>query len=411
METSKLAIKSCLLPLAMLALLVILTACGSGGSPSSPSTTTGAVSAVALNSCNAPATLFSHATTATIASTVPANGDVNPYGVARVEKTMGNLKTGNILVSNFNNSKNKQGTGSTIVQVAPGGSVDLFAQIDAAKLPGACPGGVGLTTALVVLRSGWVIVGSLPTADGTSATAQAGCLIVLDSMGNPVETISGGLINGPWDMTAAEDNNGTAAQLFVTNVLNGTVAGNGSVVNQGTVVRVDLNTAKGSKPAVTSMTKIGSEFSQRTDPTALVIGPTGVGLSPANANSSSAKNGPTGQVLYVADTLNNRIQVITDPLNRTTTAGTGTTFTADSSLNGPLGLATDIIGNIYTVNGNNGFLNVFNPQGKKIASKQLDSTVVPGASPGAGNLFGLTVAPNGDVYFVDDGTNTLNVLH
>jgi hypothetical protein len=50
----------------------------------------------------------------------------------------------------------------------------VFAEIDASKLPGPCPGGVGLTTALVVLRAGWVIVGSLPTADGTSATAEAG---------------------------------------------------------------------------------------------------------------------------------------------------------------------------------------------------------------------------------------------
>jgi hypothetical protein len=82
----------------------------------------------------------------------------------------------------------------------------------------------------VVLESGWVIVGSLPTSDGTSASAQAGCLIVLDNMGNPVETFFGSLISGPWDMTAFED--GRKAKLFVTNVLNGTVAANGAVVNR-----------------------------------------------------------------------------------------------------------------------------------------------------------------------------------
>jgi hypothetical protein len=174
----------------------------------------------------------------TIASTVPANGDVNPYGVAKVESSTGNLEAGNILVSNFNNSSNLQGTGSTIVQVAPNGSVNLFAHIDPATLPGACPGGVGLTTALVVLRSGWVIVGSLPTTDGMPDTIGAGCLIVLNSMGEPVETFSGSLINGPWDMTA--EDSGQAAVLFVTNVLNGTVAAGGSVANGGTVVRVNL---------------------------------------------------------------------------------------------------------------------------------------------------------------------------
>ncbi len=56
---------------------------------------------------------LSHITT--VASTVPANGDVNPYGVAIVPVTMGALVKGSVLVSNFNNSSNLQGTGSTIV--------------------------------------------------------------------------------------------------------------------------------------------------------------------------------------------------------------------------------------------------------------------------------------------------------
>src|SRR5437879_327914 len=118
--------------------------------------------------------------TSVLASTVPSNGDINPYGVAVVPRSVGHLTQGNVLVSNFNDSSNLQGTGTTIMQVTPGGTVSLFAQIDAAKLPGPCPGGVGLTTALVVLQRGWVIVGSLPTKNGMSPTAKAGCLIVLD---------------------------------------------------------------------------------------------------------------------------------------------------------------------------------------------------------------------------------------
>jgi hypothetical protein len=145
---------------------------------------------------------------------------------------------GNLLISNFNNSANLQGTGTTIVQISPNGTVSLFAQIDASKLPGPCPGGVGLTTALSVLRSGWVIVGSLPTTDGTSKTARAGCLLVLNSHGNVVETFYGSLINGPWDMTSLDA--GGSADLFVTNVLNGTVAGGGKVVHGGTVTRLTL---------------------------------------------------------------------------------------------------------------------------------------------------------------------------
>lgn len=125
----------------------------------------------------------------TLSTTVPGNGDENPYGVALVPQTMGKLVEGRFLISNFNNGANKQGTGTTIVQIAPDGTFSLFAQIDPAKV--SCPGGVGLTTALVALHSGFVIVGSLPTIDGTPATIGAGCLIVLDSTGNVVETFSG----------------------------------------------------------------------------------------------------------------------------------------------------------------------------------------------------------------------------
>jgi hypothetical protein len=148
---------------------------------------------------------FQHVST--IASTVPSNGDVNPYGTVVVQHSVGKLIQGDILVSNFNNKANLQGTGTTIVEISPNGSLTLFAHIQASNLHGACPGGVGLTTALVVLERGWVIVGSLPTSNGTAATAKAGCLIVLNSNGTVVETFAGQPINGPWDMTAYDQGN------------------------------------------------------------------------------------------------------------------------------------------------------------------------------------------------------------
>lgn len=330
-----------------------------------------------------------------IVSTVPTNGDINPYGVAVVQNSIGKLTKGNILVSNFNNSANLQGTGTTIVQISPGGQRRLFAQINASTLPGACPGGVGLTTALVELQRGWVIVGSLPTTDGTSATAQAGCLIVLNSWGNVTETFSGSPINGPWDMTAFDA--GNQAALFVTNVLNGTVAANGNVVNRGTVLRLDLdvpNQGQG-QPTIESNTIIGSGFSQRTDPAALVIGPTGVGLS--------------GNTLYVANSLNNSIAAIPNALTRNSTAHTGNDVTSNGTLNDPLGLTIAPNGNILTANGNDGFLVETTPSGSQIDVQLLDHTGTP---PGGGCLFGLAVVPGGTgVYFVDDCTNTLNLLH
>jgi hypothetical protein len=333
-----------------------------------------------------------------VASTVPANGDVNPYGVALVKQTAGRLQAGHFLVSNFNNVKNQQGTGTTIVDVSPGGTVTLFAQLDSAKLPGSCPGGVGLTTALVVLNSGWVIVGSLPTADGMSATAQAGCLIVMDKQGTPVETFSGSGINGPWDMTAFD--RGSSVALFVSNVLNGTVAAGGKTVNKGTVIRIDLNTSDGAMPKLQATTTVASGLPERTDPNALVIGPTGLGLSFASTEAR--------RLLYVADTLGNRIAIVRDPLERSSPDGTGKALTQGGALNGPLGLAVARNGDVLTVNGNDGFAVETSPSGAQVAKVLLDNT--GGPPPGVGTLFGVAFDPSGQLYFVDDGSNTLNVL-
>jgi hypothetical protein len=353
----------------------------------------------------------------TIASTVPANGDINPYGVAQVRKTTGNLRVGHILVSNFNDSGNFQGTGTTIVDVAPDGSVSLFAALNPATLPGSCPGGVGLTTALVVLREGWVIVGSLPTSNQGTVFTGPGCLIVLDSLGNPVETFYGSLINGPWDMTASDGEHD--AKLFVTNVLNGTVQGGGAVVHGGTVTRLNLKVSAAVKPVLESITVIGSGFPERTDPAALVIGPTGVGLHAGcdgdrddcadhdDGDHGDRDHGDASR-LYVADTLSNRIAVIDHALTRTTSAGIGRTLTSGGSLNGPLGLVVTPGGHVLTVNSSDGFITEISPQGVQLAKVLLDNT---GSPPGAGTLFGLAFDPTAGVYFVDDGSNTLNLLH
>jgi hypothetical protein len=339
----------------------------------------------------------------TIATTVPTNFDENPYGVAVVPSSVGHLVQGDVLVSNFNNSDNQQGRGSTIVELPPGGlppntPAQVFAQITLP--PQACPGGVGLTTALTVFPSGWVVVGSLPTSDGMSATAQAGCLIVLNADGQVVRTISGGAINGPWDLVATQF--GNDAVLFVTNVLNGITPAdnaNNTVVNDGTVVRIVLDLAT-PFPQVDSETVIASGFPERTDPNALVIGPTGVGLSRNDA------------FLYVADTLGNRIAAIPTPLFLPgPILGSGLTVSKGGSLNGPLGLAMAPNGDIITVNSNDGNAVETTPFGAQVATTPLDTTPMTQALPGAGTLFGVAVTPGGNgLYFVDDGSNTLDQL-
>lgn len=162
------------------------------------------------------------------------------------------------------------------------------------------------------------------------------------------ETIHGSAIDGPWDMAASDD--GFIAQLFVTNVLHGTVAAGGAVVDRGTVVRLTLLTAFVSRPLVLEETTIGSGFRQRSDPAALILGPTGVGL------------GRDG-TLYVADTLSSRIAAIPNAAFRTSSDGTGRTVSHGGALNQPLGLVIAPNGNILTVNGGNGNLVETTPWG------------------------------------------------
>jgi hypothetical protein len=329
-----------------------------------------------------------------VSSTVPGNGDLNPYGVAVVRHSLGKLHKGDVLVSNFNNSLNQQGTGTTIVEISPGGHQSLFAQINAAHLPGACPGGVGLTTALTILRGGWVVVGSLPTNAGSPTSSKAGCLIVLNNRGQVVETFHGQGINGPWDMTAV--NFGRVSELFVTNVLNGTVAANSTrldtQVDKGTVLRLLVTTPDFGVPRLLNVTKIGSGFPEELDASALVIGPTGVGLG---------RNG----TLYVADTVNNRIAAIPNAVFRFSDDGTGRTVSEGGGINGPLGLAIAPGGDILVANSNDGNLVETTPSGNQVAVQ----TVNPA---GAGSLFGLAVAPHGaGIYLVDDALNNLDLLH
>jgi hypothetical protein len=326
-----------------------------------------------------------------VGSTVPANGDVNPYGIVNVRRSIGSLVRGDLLISNFNNAENLQGTGTTIVQASPTGSLSLFAQINPATLPGPCPGGVGLTTALAILPHGFVVVGSLPTSDGSAATAQAGCLIVLDKKGSVVETISGPPINGPWDMTSVDENWG--ATLFVTNVLNGTVASGETPTDGGTVVRIRLDIGnKHRPPKVAAMDVIANGFPERTDPAALVVGPTGVALS----NEGT---------LYVADTQDSRIAAVPHAENRhTPLEGGGTTIATGGYLKSPLGLTMAPNGDILTANGGDGNIVETTPIGAEF--QPFDT------GAGEGGLFGLVVAPQRQgVYFVDDADNTLGLLH
>jgi len=309
-----------------------------------------------------------------------------------VPDSIGALRAGELLVSNFNDKANNQGTGTTIDQISTAGKRSLFATINPHALPGNCPGGVGLTTALSVLPGGYVVVGSLPSSNGKSATAKYGCLIVLDSHGQPVSTIAGQQIQGPWDMTAVSQ--GADTTLFVSMVLNGGALKGVHTVKNSTVVRIRVRSGAGKPPKVLSEQVIANAIPWRDDPNALVIGPTGVAL---------AGNG----TLYLADTLDNRISAIAQAMTRTTPAHDGgTTVSHGEHLKQPLGLTMAPNGDILTTNAGDGKIVETTPTGSQLIAQTADKKT------GAGTLFGLVVAPHGNViYYTDDGDNSLRRLH
>jgi plastocyanin len=313
-----------------------------------------------------------------------------------VPSSAGKLQAGQLLVSNFNAKEsakeNGQGTGTTIVQISPAGKTSLFATIDAKTLPGSCPGGVGLTTALNILPGGYVIVGSLPTTNGKTATAKYGCLIVLDSEGKTVETIASKNIQGPWDSTAKSE--GSKTMLFVSNALNGGAAKGLKTIDNSTVLRIELESGEGQMPKVLSETVIAKGIPWIDSAEALVLGPTGLAL---------ASDG----TLYVASTEDSKILAVSEATTRTTAAAKGgSVLTEGGHLKEPLGMVLAPNGNIVTSNGGDGNMVEITPAGQQVAVQTADKKT------GAGSLFGFVVAPEGKgIYFVDDGENTLNLLH
>lgn len=338
--------------------------------------------------------LAGKSTVSLLSSTTPSNGDVNPYAIWPVTETVGSVTAGDVLVDNFNNKSNNQGTGTTIVDVHPNGQLGVFASLPS-TVPG-CPGGVGLTTAMVQLKTGWVIVGSLPSTDGKIGTAGDGCLLVLSPTGKLSGAISGPYLNGPWD--AAVQDGGSAATLFVSNTLVGLNRTGTAATNQGTVVRLSLSSSRTDPPKVTREQEVADGFPERADAAAFVKGPTGLVINPAGT-------------LYVADNLGNRISAIPQALTRTDSAGTGTTLTSGGQLANPLGMTLAPNGDLLAANATNGKIVEVTPSGKQVGEYYAIQDVGQDP-PGNGDLFDLAINQAGTgVLFVKDDTNTLALVH
>jgi DNA-binding beta-propeller fold protein YncE len=316
------------------------------------------------------------------ASTMPTKGDVNPYGVAFIKNNFqtgsGPLKHGDILVSNFNNAQNLQGTGTTIVRIPASGSPSLFFQ-------GAAP--LGLSTGLGTLQYGFVLVANLPTADGTSATAQAGSLLVINNQGKLIQTITSTQIDGPWDMTVVDE--GDRAIVFFSNAINGTVS------------RIDFSVS------ATGLTKlnhytIASGYMHQGDPAALFDAPTGLVFDKETDR------------LYVASTLDNAVFVVRDAKRRTTSNGPGDIIYQDNThLHGALAMAEAPNGHLLVTN--NDVINSDPNQPSEIVEFTKWGQFVKEipVDPNQGGSFGLAVNKVNDdtaiLAAVDDNTVSITI--
>ena len=330
-----------------------------------------------------------------IASTVPAEGDVNPYGLAVVPASAGRLTAGHVLVSNFNDKANVQGTGSTIVQVSPAGQTSLFA--DVARLPAgmACPGGVGLTTALGILPGGWVVVGSLPTTTG-------GALPGLEPGRVPDRAERPGHPGrdhhqqehrrplGPGRDVDRDVGAGVRLQRPGRQHHHQPRDPGDRQLHGGAPRLRPKNLGTTSPPALTSTTVVGSGYPWTADKAALVLAPTGLALG---------HNG----TLYVADTQTNTISAIPQATTRTTAqVATAGLLSAGGALDAPLGMTLAPNGDLIVVNGNNGNAVEITPAGRQLTTRTL-------VKNGAGDLFGIITMPNG-ILAVNDGTNALELF-
>jgi hypothetical protein len=320
-------------------------------------------------------------------STIPTNGDVNPYGVAFVPDGFpegGSIAAGDVLAANFNDSDNVQGTGTTIVRlpahgpIAPPGTADTFFT---SKLP-------GLSTALGVLRGGFVVVGNVPTKDGTFATIGRGALQVIDRHGKLIETWTDSVfLDGPWDLTI--DDLGSRAHIFVSNVLSGTVS------------RLDVSVGS-SSVTLEKITTVAKGYSHVPNAGAVVLGPTGLAY---DAGSDT---------LYVASTNDNAIYSVSNARQRSNAADKGTVVFTNEHLRGPLALRFAPNGHLLTANGD--AVNAdplhpseiveFTPLGDFVREYNVDAS--------QGGAFGIdTRADDEDganFAVVDDVTNNLLVI-
>jgi hypothetical protein len=323
-----------------------------------------------------------------VASTVPSNGDTNPYDMAVVPFSKGKLVAGDVLVVNFNNAGGTPGAGTTVVEIDPStGETSTFYQ-GTKTIVG--PIGIAINpTNDIVWLGDYGPANAAGIYDGASAN-----VAVITPTGSLAATYDNqttgfAAFEGVWGM--AESEHDGRVSFYWTNAGDGTTGTGG-----GVVWRIDPLSGVAGQPLQSSYQLVGG----------------GLGYVNAQGTTAATAGGPQGMAydarngtLYVTDDATNQILAISHAAG----GGPFTTHVVASGgmLETPQNIAINPTnGDLLVVNGavNNDLLE-YTPAGKLVAWRDL----LPNEQAGA--LFGLSATINSAhqlvIYFGDDDTNTL----
>jgi hypothetical protein len=316
----------------------------------------------------------------TIGSTVSSTpGDVNPYGLDVAKVTSGPIQAGDLVICNFNNPGNRQGTGTTIVALHP--------------VVGSSPVTIAKSNAL----QGCNALAMSPNGNMWAAAFRANDNPIVSPNGTVVTALGNGPWNHPFGQAFVPANAGLNLPAFYV-----------SNAGDGSLVRVSIHPGPSFE-----FTTIATGFPVNGGKPGSILGPSGLNYQ------------PTGDILYVVDGTNNALYAIgnVSSVGSHGIAVSGLTFGGPSAssarvvfsgapLNGPISSAVlfngnVVIGNTLDPDGQNLMVEV-SPSGQLLDVDNVDT----GA---AGSIFGMvatgTSASDTRLYFNDDNANALAVLH
>jgi DNA-binding beta-propeller fold protein YncE len=323
----------------------------------------------------------------TLASVVAPNGDRNPFGIAVVPLTAGDLTAGNVLVADFSDQACTAGAGTTILQVNPTtGATSVFYQ----GSPVAGPVGIAINPA-----NDGVWIGDYGGA--TDGTATNDLLLSpsgqLKATYTDTTTGSAASFIGVWGQ-GVSSSAGTVSFYYGNSGNAATGTGGGDVWRLTPHPAGPVN----GQPVNATYAQIAS----------------GQGETPAGGNAATAA-GPQGfafdaatGTLYETNDADNTLYAIPDAATATAPV-TARVVYRGPQLKSPENVAIDPVnGNLLVVNANSNRLVEITPAGDVVASRDLAKDQPAGA------LFGLATATDATgqpvLYYGNSDSNTLHEL-